>query len=203
MCKQLSLSCLVFLLSFALADTAGAQFGWPNPWARASFAPGLTAEQTSRIGDIIGEWQTEMTPLWSELQVKTTELQTLRWESQPDSSAVEAKAREIGELQARLQAKSVELRSAIRGVLTEEQRTLFDQRGLGFGMGRGPCGLGMGLAWSGGFGRGWGFAGGRGRGRWQGGSFGGAYGGFGRGRGPCGMGLAGPSGAPWMGSWPW
>jgi Spy/CpxP family protein refolding chaperone len=60
-----------------------------------------------------------------------------------DPSAVEAKTKEIGDLQAQIQRKSVERQSAVREVLTEEQKFLFGQQGLGYGWGRGPCGLGL------------------------------------------------------------
>ncbi len=199
-------ACLVFLAIAGMAGNLEAQPVGANPWAGAQ-APnywGLTAEQTSQIQDIVNQWQEEMQPLWSSLQAKNVELQSLMWEATPDRSGVETLAKEIGEIQAQIQGKSLERRNAIRGVLTEEQQTLFDQQGLGAGWGGGPCGLGLGLGWNGGFGRGRSFYGGRGRG-WSMGTPPGAYGGAfcGRGRGPCGMGLAaGPMG-PWMGRWRW
>jgi Spy/CpxP family protein refolding chaperone len=206
---RMTVECLVFLAVVAMAGNLGAQPVGANPWALAQ-APnywGLTAEQTSQIQGIVTKWQEEMQPLWASLQTKNIELQSLMWQATPDRSAVETLAREVGEIQAQIQGKSLERRNAIRGVLTAEQQTLFDQQGLGAGWGGGPGGLGMGLGWSGGFGRGWGFAGGRGRG-WSMGAAPGAYGGYGgafygRGRGPCGMGLAaGPMG-PWMGRQRW
>lgn len=213
---------LVLLVVVASAGNVRAQPGWSNPWAQTPNTWGLTTEQTNQIQEIVSRWQNEMQPLWTSLQAKNGELQSLLWEANPDRSAVETIAKEIGDLQAQIQGKSVERRNAIRGVLTEEQKNLFDQQGLGAGWGGGPCGLGLGLGWSGGFGRGRGFYEGRGRGWSMGEAPGGAYGGafyggrgrgrsmgggpgafYGRGRGPCGMGMTtGPMG-PGMGCWRW
>jgi Spy/CpxP family protein refolding chaperone len=213
----------MFIVIALMAGNAGAQPGWVNPWAQTLNAWGLTAEQMKQIQDTRLQWQTEMTPLWSELQAKSIAFQSLRWQPNPDTAAVETLTKEIGEIQARIQAKSLELRNAVRGLLTEAQQVLFDQQGLGAAGWGG--GMGMGLGWSGGFGRGRGFRGGRGRGwsmgaapgayggafyggggsGWPMGAPGGAYGGafYGRGRGPCGMGMAGYPMSPWMGRWPW
>ncbi len=123
---RMTVECLVFLAVVAMAGNLGAQPVGANPWALAQ-APnywGLTAEQTSQIQGIVTKWQEEMQPLWASLQTKNIELQSLMWQATPDRSAVETLAREVGEIQAQIQGKSLERRNAIRGVLTAEQQTL-------------------------------------------------------------------------------
>ncbi len=161
--------------------------GVPNPL-------GLTPDQMTQVQEIANKWQEELLPLWADLQRKNLELEQLMWTPDPNSDEVEAKAKEIGDLQAVVHKKTVERQKAVRGLLTSQQKVLYDQQGLVPGWGRGSGGLGLGR---GNGGRGGGY--GRGRGGW-GGRFGGAGGvngmqggpgaaswGF-YGRGPCGMG---------------
>jgi hypothetical protein len=166
---------------------------------------GLTAEQMTQIQNLTNKWLQEMQPIWTDLQKKNLELNQLMWSADPDSAEVEAKSKEIGDLQAEIRKKSVERQKAVRELLTDEQKTLFDQQGFGTGWGRGPCGLGLGP----GMGRGGGFGRGRGRGGWGGRSSGAPGMGWGLtgspgtanwgfyGRGPCGMGY----GRSYMGNW--
>jgi len=189
----------------------GAGFGIaPNPL-------GLTPQQQSQVQEIVSKWQAELTPIWSALQAKGVELQALMGNPNAEPSAVETKTKEYSDLQAEVQRKSLELRNSIRDILSDEQKTIYNQMDSGYGWGRGPCGLGLGAAWGGGFGRGRGFGRGGGRGRGAGWGQGYGYGvglGYGppagpgsygprRGRGPCGMGLGRTGFAPWMGRRPW
>ena len=186
------------LIFVSMTATISAQTGQavgagtiPNPL-------GVTAEQQLQIQDIVLKLQNELLLLSSSLWTKSVELQSLTANPNAEPSAVESKRKEVSDLQAEVQRKSLEGRNAIRSILTEEQKALFDQIGLGYGWGRGPCGLGLGAAWSIGFGGGRGFGRGRGLG-WDpaavygsGLGVGGAGTGFYGprwGRGPCGMGL--------------
>ena len=201
---------LMFSVLVAMAGNVGAQPMWGTWGAQAASPLGLSAEQMSQIQSIVNQWQIEMQSLWSNLQAKNMELASLVSSANADPSAVEVKTKEIGDLQAQIQRKSVEQQSAVREVLTEEQKVLFDQQGLGYGWGRGPCGLGLGAGWGAGFGRGRGFGGGRGFG-WTtgsplgyglgGGVQGPGYGTIGWGRGPCGMGLGRASWGRGRGRW--
>lgn len=202
---------MVVLLVLAAAAPVWAQTADNSWWGLGPGAMnplGLTAEQMNQIQDLTNEWLQEMQPIWSDLQKKYLELDQLMWSADPDSAEVGAKSKEIGDLQAEIRKKSVERQKAVRELLTDEQKTLFDRQGLGAGWGRGPCGLGLGP----GMGRGGGY--GRGRGRGRGGWGGRSYGapGMGRwgltgspgsanwgvyGRGPCGMGY----GRSYMGNW--
>jgi Spy/CpxP family protein refolding chaperone len=198
---------MVIFLALATAAPIWAQTADNSWWG---FGPGamnplgLTAEQMTQIQNLTNKWLQEMQPIWNDLQKKNLELDQLMWSVDPDSAAVEAKSKEIGNLQAEIRKKSVERQKAVRELLTEEQKTAFDQYGLGAGWGIGPCGLGLGR----GMGRGGGFGRGRGRGGWGGrfngapgigwgltGSPGSAWGFYGR--GPCGMGYGRSS----MGNW--
>ncbi len=172
-----------------------------GPWAWTGVNPlGLSADQMTAVQQIVTRWQTELTPIWTEMQTKSMELQSLMMDPNADPTAVSAKTKEIGNLQAEMQEKSLEKQKAVRDVLSDEQKAIYDQQGLGFGWGRGPCGMGLGAGWSGGYGRG-----GRGFGRGGGwGARGMAAPGFGRGMGypmapnmGAGTGMTGYPGAGW------
>jgi Spy/CpxP family protein refolding chaperone len=205
---------VVGLLSvLALSASLSAQTG-QAVWPGAALSPlGLSPEQQGRIQDIVQNLQAESLPLWTDLQTKSGELMNLLRNPNADPSIIETKQKEVSDLQAEIQRKSLEARNAIRSILTDQQKTLFDQAGLGYGWGRGPCGLGLGAAWGGGRG----FA--RGGGGWGRGfspNPGAIYGpgpgmgttGWGLygpllGRGPCGMGLGRAGWASPAGRWPW
>ena len=183
-------------------------------WPSMALNPlGLSAEQQSQIQELVMKLQNESLHLWTSLQAKSLELMSLIRNPNADPSSIESKRKEVSDSQAEMQRRSLETRNAIRSILTEEQKALFDQMGLGYGWGRGPCGLGLGAAWGYGGGRGFGRGGwGRGLGWNQGAYYGPGPGagtaGWGLygprwGRGPCGMGLGKTGGSPWMGRWPW
>jgi Spy/CpxP family protein refolding chaperone len=201
--------------------TAGSTTGWTqtdasagttqpmNPWGWTGVNPlGLSADQMTEIQQIVMTWQTELTPIWAEMQTKSMELQSLMMNPSADPSAVSAKTKEISNLQVEIQEKSLEKQKAVRDVLSDEQKAIYDQQGLGYGWGMGPCGMGLGAGWSGGYGRGaWGRGGRRGFGRGGGWGAGGAMGmtgwmapGYGRGMGvgmAPGMGMTGYPGVGW------
>jgi hypothetical protein len=171
---------------------------------------GLSVDQMVQIQQLITQWQADLIPIWTELQTKITERERMMMDPSTNPSAVSAKTKEIGNLQAEIQEKSLEKQKAVRDVLSEEQKAIYDQQGLGSGWGSGPCGMGLGLGygWAGGFGLG---RGGRGFGRGGGwGARGMAAPGFGRGMGTIpgmgaamssgmglGMGMTGYPGAGW------
>jgi Spy/CpxP family protein refolding chaperone len=169
------------ILAAAMMITAAfAQPFWGDGWVTIANPLGLTTEQMNQIQEVVVQWRKELTPVWSKLQAKNLELQRLMWDAKADPAEVEARTREIGDLQARMQRKWLERRAAIREILTEEQRSQYDVEGMGYGFGCGPCGLNLRPGW------------GRGLGRRRGpGRGGGAFGTWdpGWGRGPCGMGL--------------
>jgi len=167
-----------FLVAAMMTTSISAQPYWGDWWAAAANPLGLTTEQMNQIQDLVGEWQQELLPVWSNLQAKNLELQWLMLNTKADPAEVEARTREVGDLQAKMQRKLLERRAAIRDVLTEEQQSQYDVEGMGYGFGRGPCGFGLGPGWGRGFGRGRGPGWGA-RAQW----------GPGWGRGPCGMGL--------------
>jgi len=188
---------MVVLLAIVTSVPVWAQPAGNSWWGFGQGMPnslGLTPDQMTQIQDIANKWQEELLPLWADLQMKNLELDRLMWTPDPNPVEVEAKSKEIGNLQAEVHKKTAERQKAVRGVLTGQQKDLCDQQGLATGWGRGPGGYGVGR---GNGGRGVGY--GRGRGGW-GGRFGGAGAvngiqdgpgaaswGF-YGRGPCGMG---------------
>lgn len=210
---KISTTLLILLLAHAVSSasaqtaTSGAPGAVPGPL-------GLTPEQQHQIQEVVAKLQAELLPLWANLRVKLMELQSLTT-GKADASTLESKRKETIDLQSEISRRSLEARQAIRNLLTDEQKLLFDRMGLGYGWGLGPCGLGLGPAWnwSGGRGRGFGRGGGWAAGQgWDPSAWSGAvqnpvgtvpYG-LGWGRGPCGMGLGRMNRqSSGSGRWPW
>jgi Spy/CpxP family protein refolding chaperone len=181
---------IALMVMITVAANGSAQgYWWGNTMGVTANPLGLTSEQLTQIQTINTEWQADIVPLWTQLQSKNLELQNLMWSPSPEPAEVTEKTKELNEIQAQIQQKSLEKQNAIRNVLTDEQKALYDQTGFGTGWGRGPCGLGLGrMNGMAGYGRGGGF---------------GRRGGFGRGGG-YGMGagygmMPGMSSVPGMG----
>jgi len=210
----------MFALSTAfVCSVAIAGFAWGQPyWMRGGVGVplqmlGLTAEQTSQIQDIVAKTEKELMPIRSNLQAKNMELRYQMWDPDADPSSVEALWKEVGDLRAEIERRSMEERDSIRDVLTEQQRAIYDQQGLYNGWNRGISGFGPGAGWCGGLGCGGGFGVGAGPGRGAG-FRDGAGPGWGRGMGWCpgitgqnwSQGAYGPGAygmRPWMGRWRW
>lgn len=65
------------------------------------------------------------------------ELQTLTT-GKADATTLESKRKETTDLQSEISRRSLEARQAIRSLLTDEQKLLFDRMGLGYGWSLGP-----------------------------------------------------------------
>jgi hypothetical protein len=138
----------------------------------------MTSEQMTKIKRMNLNYQKELIPIRMKLQEKNLELNNLMADM-ADQKNIEAKIEEMSAIYSDLLKKSVEHRSNILGVLTDEQKEMFNWN-MGFGMGMGPGMMGM-------MGSGMGM---------MGGTMGGMMG--------CGMmGRMGPWNCPYCGMWHW
>lgn len=101
----------------------------------------LTSEQMTKIKKMNLNYQKEIMPIRMKLQEKNLELTNLMADM-ADQKKIEAKIEEMSAIYSDLLKKSVEHRSNILGVLTEEQKEMFNWN-MGFGMGMSPGMMGM------------------------------------------------------------
>jgi hypothetical protein len=101
----------------------------------------LTSEQMTKIKQMNLNYQKELIPIRMKLQEKNLELTNLMADM-ADQKTIESKIEEMSAIYADLLKKSVEHRSNILGVLTDEQKEMFNWN-MGFGMGMGPGMMGM------------------------------------------------------------
>jgi Spy/CpxP family protein refolding chaperone len=120
----------------------------------AALRPSFTTEQQEQIEKIRTKYQDQRVELHNKIGVIRLEMRDLLTQAEPDFSKVEAKIDAISELHAKLAKMRLQQHKEIRGLLTAEQRTLFDRGfaegccGEGGGQGCGPmdCGGKMGCA---------------------------------------------------------
>jgi len=98
----------------------------------------LTPEQASKIQELQRAYLNEITPLQQELLKKRIELKTLWVSTNPNASLIQAKEKEIFNLQAKLTDKATNLKLEIRKLLTPEQQAQLAayRYGVGPKMGR-------------------------------------------------------------------
>lgn len=112
---------------------------------KACGIPNLTPEQTAKIQKLAIEHQKALLTLQTALKTKQLELRQLMMEG-ADQKKLEAKIDELARAGADIQKKCLAHRNEIRGLLTDEQKKVFDQRcsgmGCGPGLGHGRCGGG-------------------------------------------------------------
>lgn len=140
---------------------------------------GLTSEQINKIEEMELKFQQEVLPFETDLEEQYLELRRMIAQNE-ERAKIDAKFEQIDKLEIELDQRYQAHQMKIRGLLTDEQKMLYDQQG-GFGMGLGlGYGRGHGLGYGPGYGRGYG----RYYGRGYGPGFGRGYGpGYGRGYG--------------------
>ena len=179
--RPLIVFCLAFFLSIFASHPLSAQPG-RGPGYGFSWDSNLTSDQIAGIQDLRLMFQEETLPLRTQLQASVLELRNsyLQGNNLEQMNAVRSR---ISQLQRELEAVYLEYQDEVKGLLTDDQRALFDRwaaagpelgiwggGGYGFrgGRGRGPgagwaagagAGLGpasgTGLGWGAGMGRGW------------------------------------------------
>ncbi len=112
----------------------------------AVLRPAFTTEQQEQVQKITTKYEDQRVELHNKIGVIRLEMKELLTQAEPDFGKVEAKIDAISELRAKLAKMRLQQHKEIRGILTAEQRTLFD-RGFaegccdGGGPGGGPgCG---------------------------------------------------------------
>lgn len=133
--KKASLSIvLVLLLAPSMFSQMGRGMMADNPNQ-------MTSEQMAKIKQMNLNYQKELIPIRMKLQEKNLELTNLMADMD-DQKRIEAKIEEMSAIYSDLLKKSVEHRSNILSVLTDEQKEMFNWN-MGFGMGMGPGMMGM------------------------------------------------------------
>lgn len=116
--------------------------------------PNLTADQTAKMAKLKLEHQKAMVPLQAALKTKRLELRQLMLEK-ADQKRLEAKIDEIAKAGADVQKSCLAHKTAVSGLLTDEQKKAIEQKcggmGCGSGMGHGAK-MGRGAGCSGGCG---------------------------------------------------
>lgn len=104
--------------------------------------PDLTDEQEQKIDDLRTAHMKEMNSYRSDLTIKRAELQKLQTADNADINKINSKIDEIGKIKTEMSKSRAAHLQKVRGLLTDEQRVLFDSRpnrrkGPGMKMGRG------------------------------------------------------------------
>jgi len=175
MSKSVRSGLLTLGLFFAIVASGQAQFRRPGAWGYPDL--GLTDEQLDQIQEFRLAFQEEILPLRMKWQKTQLGLETLMRKC-AEQSQIDAQVEALNKVEMELEKKSLDHRTQIRNLLTEEQRIIFDRfggLGMGPGWGRGlnprwgmGPGMGSGFGPACGPGMGPGFGGGRGRGMGRG-----------------------------------
>lgn len=103
----------------------------------------LTEEQQTQIKDLRIEQKKAMLPLNNQMNEMKAKLQTLSTTNNADIKTINAQIDKMGELRTQMMKNKAAHRQAIRMLLTDDQRILFDsqqgQRGKGKGHGQKGC----------------------------------------------------------------
>lgn len=142
---------LVMLFMFATISVA-AQAATPPPPANSGVRfmeviPNLTETQRDQIVKLHTAMLKEILPIQNMIEEKEVHLKILTTAEKVDQKAIDKTIDEISDLRSQIQKKRMKFMMDVRGLLTDEQRVVFDQhrmrmmkghRGQGFGNGQGP-----------------------------------------------------------------
>lgn len=107
----------------------------------------LTNDQIQAHEVISDQFQKENIRIRAEIKILRLELKQVMKASSPDNVVLDRTLESISAKEAELEKNRVEYRMALRSMLTDDQKVIFDSRGSGFGMGndhRGQRGLNSG-----------------------------------------------------------
>ena len=85
----------------------------------------LSIEQMNQMKKLRLEHQKEMLPIQTKIKTARLEMETLKLD-QADQNSVEKKIEDIGKLKIELQKKRYAHHQAVREILTDEQKAIFD-----------------------------------------------------------------------------
>jgi Spy/CpxP family protein refolding chaperone len=103
-------------------------FGRPDSIRHVAMIPNLTEDQQKKISDLRTAHQKDMLNLRNDLAIKEAELKKYRTADKPDIALINKTIDEIGKLRTDMEKKRVSHELAVRGLLTDEQKTAFDLR---------------------------------------------------------------------------
>jgi Spy/CpxP family protein refolding chaperone len=122
---------IIMMLSMAFAqpgNRGGKDFCHPSECLMG--IPDLNADQVKKIQKLRLDFQKEMLPLKTKIKAAKLELQSLILE-EVDQKEIDQKIEEIGKMKIDLQKKRVAHQRAIRNLLTDEQKAMFDLHKFG------------------------------------------------------------------------
>lgn len=90
--------------------------------------PDVTEEQKKQFKEIKTDYMKKALSLRNELKEKKAHLESLATKDKPSQSKLNTTIEEIGELKTALMKLGMDKRQKIRGILTEEQRIVFDTK---------------------------------------------------------------------------
>jgi Spy/CpxP family protein refolding chaperone len=131
--RTLMVTALVLAVLTALAGVSSAQCGGHGQRdgrmgpGGAALQPAFTTEQQEQIEKIRTKYQDQRVELYNKIGVIRLEMRDLLSQPEPDFTKVETKIDAISELHAKLAKMRLQQHKEIRGILTAEQRTLFDR----------------------------------------------------------------------------
>lgn len=88
----------------------------------------LTDDQEKKISELRTAHQKEMTAFRNDMAIKEAELQKYRSADKPDMTQINKSIDEIGKLRTDMQKKRVTHELAVRNLLTDEQKAIYDTR---------------------------------------------------------------------------
>ncbi len=125
---------LLLMVSVPLTG-AGRNQNWDN-------GLNLTNEQMQAHSALRDQFQKENIRIRSEIKILRLELHAMMKSATPDKNAIDVTLGKISAMESDLEKRRVENRMAMRAMLTEDQKTVFDSRSMGNGRryGRGAQG---------------------------------------------------------------
>jgi len=143
---KMTRSKVTLLVGLALVLTLPvlAQMAGQGATEKGCAIPNLTADQTAKMAKLKLEHQKAMVPLQAALKTKRLELKQLMLEK-ADQKKLEAKIDEIAKAGADIQKSCLAHKTAVKGLLTDEQKKALEEKCGGMSCGTGKsCGGGMG-----------------------------------------------------------
>ncbi len=147
----------VFFAIIVAALLASSSLALAQGWRKAPSQMGLwekglkfTADQTQKMKALQENYLKDTASLRNEIQSKQLELRALWLQANPDQAKILAKEKEINDLRAQLQEKTINYAFEARKILTPEQQAqmgafpMYPGCRLGFGM-KSPMARGQGL----------------------------------------------------------
>jgi len=105
----------------------------------------LTQKQLEKMDKLELDLEKSLSPLFSRLRTNYLKLDELELQRSPDNTKIDKVWEEIYTLEEEIERKEIAHEKNIRGLLTEDQRAVFDSyNGYGIGAGRGYYGPGQG-----------------------------------------------------------